>query len=542
MIYRILLISLFTLSFSSAFCQLDGTKQDDAWAEDNIFLDGVVTDYFTGDEIPGVKISVTAGGKTTASGTSDGKGEYKTVLEYDKTYTITFSKPGFVSKTITMNTNGVPDLKRQKVPDMVAEITLFKPSECIKTDMLNQPIGRAVYFANKNVMDWDMEYSMPKLEKLNKMLDKCVKEQEEKEEQYKELMKIADKAFSKDDYETALTNYKNALNVFPEEEDPKKKIKLIETELAKKAEIEKQKAEEKARAEAEALAKAEAEAAAKKAEEERLAKEKAEAEAEAKAEAEALAKAEAEAAAKKAEEERLAKEKAEAEALAKAEAEAKALAEAKAAEKKEEEERKAKEQAKKEAEEKAKAEAEAKAKAEKEAAKKKAEEERKAKEEVKALAKAKKEAESKAKAEKELAEKKAELERIAKEKAEKLAKEKAEAEAKELAKKEAAAKKAEKERIAKEKAAELAKQAEEERAVNAQVMVDVQTDIKVETAKEEEKEKQILLANPDNKNSGEINGSSSIKFKKNNKTRHLYEKPNKHKPGKGPQLKKRIVF
>ena len=509
---RISLSILFLFISSIGFGQLDGDKQEDKWMEDNIFLDGEVTDYYTGESISGVSIKATVNGSTTAQGLSDGKGEYKTVLEYDKIYTITFSKPGYSSKIITMDTRGVADLKRQKVPDMGAEITLFKPNDCIKTDLLDAPIGRAMYFKNKNVMDWDMEYSMPRLEKLNKLLDKCEKEakrQKELEEQmerdYNAAMKEADNAFAKEDWETAREEYKKAIELFNDRPEPKNKLKLIETELAKKAEAEKQRAEEKARAEAEALAKAEAEAAAKKEEEERIAKEKAEADVLAKAEAEAKEKAKAEAAAKKAEEERIAKEKAEAEVLAKAEAEAKekeanALAQM-------EKEKKAKLLAQKEAETKKIAETNAK------------------KEEANALAQMEKEKEAKF-----LAQEEANKRAAAEEKANK--------------EKNAAEKREAEERIAKEEAAKLAKKAEDERAVNAKILLEVKAEVKVEVEKREEQERidSVVEDKNETKTKDEITGSPTIKIKRKNPTRHLYVKPNKHRKGKGPQPKKRIVF
>lgn len=477
------------------FSQLDGAKQKDTWMEDNIFLDGKVTDYYTGEIISGVNITATSGGTVSASGNSDENGEYKTVLEYDKTYTITFSKSGYTSKIITMNTNGVPDIKRQKVPDMGAEITLFKPNECVKTDILNLPIGKAVYFPNKNIMDWDMEYSMPRLEKLNKILDKCAKQaeeekkaEEEKEKKYNDLMRSADKTFSKEEYEAALADYKSSSLLYPERPEPKNKITLIETELAKKAEAEKQRAEEKNRAEAEALAKAAAETAEKNEAEERLAKEKAEAEVLAKTTAAANEKAKAESAAKKAEEEKLAKEK-------------------------------------KEAEAKAKKEVEEKAKLEKEAAAKKIAEEKARNEETAALTQMAVEEKAKIAAQKE-------------------AKHRADAEAKALEEKLAAKKREVEERKAKEIAGQLAQKAEEERAINAVVLLEVKAEVTVKVEKQEAQEKinTVIEFKEDPQSNGEINNSSTIKFKSKNKSRQLYVKPNKHKKGQGPQPKKRIVF
>lgn len=462
------------------FAQLSGTKQKDVIKEDNVFFDGIASDYYTGERISSVSINAVADGKVVAKGTSDGNGEYKMVLEFDKEYVISFSKPGFIGKSITLSTFGVPDNKRHKVPDMNAEITLFKPNECIKAEMLDKPVGRAKYFADKNIIDWDMVYSMPLLEKLNQMLDDCSKQQEkeqQKEKDYLTEMKKADNAFAKQDWVEAKQGYEKALQIFPNKPEPKEKLKLIDTEITKKAEAEKQRAEEKARAEAEAIAKAEKETAAKKAEEERLAKEKAEAEALAKAEAEKKELAKAEEAAKRADAEKLAKEQKEAEALAKKEAELKE-------------------------------------KLEKEAAAKKLAEDAARKEEKQALSNAKEEEKGKLMAEAE-AKKRAELEVQA-------LKEKIEAEKREL-----------EERKAKEEAANLAQQAEQERAENKVVLLEKNEEVKVEIAKQIEEEKNSPAP---------ISGSSSITIKGSNKGRYLYEVPNRTGRGKGARPKKHVVF
>lgn len=490
-----------------AFAQLSGTKQEDVVDQDNVFLDGIVSDYYTGENLSGVSIQAVADGKLVASGTSDGKGSYKMVLEFDKEYKITFSRAGLISKTIIMNTSGVPESKKHKVPDMGAEITLFKPNECIKSEMLNAPVGKAIYYVDRNEMDWDMNYSMDKLAALNKMLDDCAKQVEKQEQDYVAAMKVADQAFAKQDWENAKAGYQKALSIYADKPEPKDRLKLIETELTKKAEAEKQRAEEKARAEAEAKAKAEKEAAAKKEEQERLAKEKAEATALAKAEAEKTELAKAEAAAKKAEQERLAKEQKEAEAKTAQETALKAQQEKEEAIKKKEEEKLI---AQKEAEKQA-ALAE-QAKLEKEAATNKKEEVVAKKEEVVATNNAKKEEKEKLLAQKE-AEKRAAEETKAKEA------------------KETAAKKEEQERLAKEQAANLAKKAEEERAENKVVLLEEKEEVKEQLAVQVIEEKKAP-----------IKGSSTIKIKSTNKGRHLYEKPNKTGKGKGARPMKHIVL
>ncbi len=489
------LFLLFCLSSLLAFNQIDGVKAKDVMDEDNVFFDGKTSDYFTGDAISGVNVKATTGGKTVASGVTDGKGEYKIVLDYDKEYTITFSKGGLISKTIIMNTNGVPDKMRQKVPDMMAEITLFEPNDCIKAEMLDKPIGRAAYFPKKNLIDWDMAYSLPLLSAVNQMLDDCVKEMEEakalekqKEKEYASVMKTANKAFANKNWEEAKTGYEEALQIFNDKKEPQDRIKLIETELAKKLEAEKQRAEEKAREEAEILAKAEAKKAEKLAAAEKEAKEKAEAQASAKEQEEEKELAKAQAAAKKAEEEKAAKEKL----AAKVSAEKEALA---------------------------------KKQLKTEAAAKKLAEQQALKEETKALANAKT----------------AEKEKLL---AQAEAKKRALQEAKALANQKAAEERQDKERKAKEMAAQKAKNAEDERAKNEILLLKTNAEVKVQLAVEANIEiKKTSITPPvETVKSGEIKGTSGIKIKKKNPTRHLYEKPNKPNKGKGPQLKKRMVF
>ena len=502
---------LFLLTFFTtvvAFAQLSGTKQKDVINEDNVFFDGIVSDYYTGEHLSNVSIQAIANGNIVASGTSDANGEYKMVLEFDKEYTITFSKTGLIGKTIILNSNGVPDIKRGKVPDMGAEITLFKPNDCIKGELLEKPVGKAKYFADRNVMDWDMEYSMDKLAALNKMLDDCSKQVEKKEKDYTTAMAAADNAFAKQDWENAKTGYQKALTIYPDKPAPKDRLKLIETELTKKAEAEKQRAEEKARAEAEAKAKAEKETAAKKEETERLAKEKAQTAALAKAEAEKAELAKANVAAKKADEERLAKEQKEAEAKTAQEAALKAQQEKEEAIKKKEEEKLI---AQKEAEKQA-ALAE-KAKLEKESATNKKEEVVAKKEEVVATNNAKKEEKDKLLAQKE-AEKRAVLEDKAKKQ------------------KEAAAKKENEEHLAKEKAANLAKNAEQERAENKVVLLQENEVVKEQIATQVEQEKKPAS----------IKRSTTIKIKSSKKGRFLYETPDKTGNGKGARPMKHIVL
>jgi len=557
----ILLIICILFSLNN-YAQLNGKQQSKTYLEENLFLNGILTNYYTGDILTGVSIKASVSGKTIAKGNTNGKGEFEIVLDYDKEYTVDFMKGGYITKTIIINTVGVPENKKRQCPDMMVEITLFEPSECIKEDIMPQPIGKAIYYSKKNRIDWDMNYSGPKIQALNKKLDACAEElakaEEEKirkEKEYLTVMKTANKAFTKKDWVTATSNYEAALQLFPEKKEPQQKLDLINTEIAKKAEAEKQRAEELARAAAEKVALAEAKIAEQKAETERLAKEKAEAEALAKAQEVAKQKELAAVASKKAEEEKFAKEQAEALAKQKAKEQKEQEAIAIAATKKAKAEKAALEKAEKvvlaeqEAAAKKNAEQEviARKQAEEKALKEKAAAEQIAiidaqqKEAAKKEAEAKKIAEQKAHQQEKIALQKAKEEEKAQLIAQNEVDTRAAAEQEAINQQKAAEKLAKKEKTAKETAANKALLAENERKTNEQKINAANKKIE-QQAKEKVLKAKAITPPPTSTTTGEIKGRSSIKIKRKNPTRHLYKKPNKYKKGKGPTVKKRMVF
>ena len=524
---KTVLLTIFTILSVLLYAQVSGTKQSETYLEENLFLNGVLTSYYTGDILLGVYIKASTNGKTVAQGKTNGNGEFEMVLEYDNEYRVDFVKGGYITKTILISTVGVPENKKRQCPDMVVEITLFKPSECIPENIMPQAIGKAIYFSKKNRIDWDMNYSGSKIQALNQKLDACaeqlVKAEEEKikkEKEYLATMKTANKAFTKKDWQTALANYETAKNILPEKTEPQQKIDLINTEITKKAEAEKQRAEELARAAAEKIALAEVKAAEQKANEERIAKEKATTLAQEKEAEEMKQKELAALAVKKAKEEHLAKVKAEALAQQKAKEQAEQEALASIAAKKAKTEKAAKEKAI--AEQLALSNKKEKEVAEKEATAKKVAEQQELKKEKIALTKAKEMEKGKLLAQKE-------------------ATTRASAEQAALIEKEVAQQVADKEKIAKETAAAKALIAENERKANNQKIVEtnqkIEQQIKIAELKAEE-------VNPtlNKTSSSDIKGRSSIKIKRKNPTRHLYKKPNKYKKGKGPKVKKRMVF
>ena len=385
---KMLLVVLFVFSFAGS------VNSQTSWV---LPVNGKITK--SGKKLEGATVSLLKGGSQIKSVTTSGGGKFEFELEGNADYTISVTKPGFVTKKINFSTKNVPEERALEGFGGVdiGEIGIFEipknidPSEL--NGILNQPIAKFEYNPSEKDFNYDPNYT----ESIRSQLNKVAVAQKQAEEEEKKI--LAEKAAAEAAVKAAA--------------DAKAKAEL---EAKKKAEADaKLKAEAEAKAKADADAKAKAELEAKKKIEEETRK-KAEADAKLKAEADAKAKAELEAK-KKLEEE--ARKKAEADAKLKVEADAKAKAELEMKKKLEEEARK-----KAEADAKLKAEADAKAKAELEMKKKLEEEARK---KAEADAKLKAELEAKKKLEEE-ARKKAEAD--AKLKAESDAKAKAEMEAK----------------------------------------------------------------------------------------------------------------
>ncbi|MBI2967059.1 MAG: hypothetical protein HYY40_04510 [Bacteroidetes bacterium] len=320
-LYRFLFFIPVFLTFSPPFIIL--AQKDEP---PKVLVNGIVSK----DEkrVAGATITLTKNNVFAAKVLTSSNGKYTLELDFENDYVIEVSKPGHISKKITISTKGVPQEDRDKSQMILEpEISLLEEVPGLNMAVFNKPVGVMKFSGKTRKIDYDEAYTRTVQAEIAKVMNEYEAKQKD----------AAAKA-------TADTKAK------ADAEAKAKADAAAASEAAAKAAEAKAKAEADAKAKAEADAKAKAEADAK-AKADADAKTKAEADAKAKAAAEVKAKAEADA---KAKAEAEAKAKADADAKAKAEADAKAKAAAEA-------------KAKAEADAKAKAEADAKAKADAEA-------------------------------------------------------------------------------------------------------------------------------------------------------------------------------
>ena len=287
-------------------------------------------------------------GGTRASIAEDGT--YLIKLDFDKEYTITFTKRGYVSQIYQINTKVDKERIEETFVNKEIMVELFQAVDGVNNDIMKQPVAKIFYDELLYDFDEDEAYSAamkPKVEELKAALlaqielnkNNALSAEDLKRKQAEEAARLkaeeAARILAEKDRAAAEAKAKKEAELKAKEEEAARiaaqKAKVAEEAQARKEAAEKAKAEEAARlasekekAAAEAKAKKEAEDKAKAEEAARLASEKEKAAAEAKAKKEAEDKAKAEEAARIA----LEKEKAAAEAKAKKEAEDKAKAEA----------------------------------------------------------------------------------------------------------------------------------------------------------------------------------------------------------------------
>ena len=91
-------------------------------------------------------------------------------MNFDKFYKIVFSSPGYVSKYVTIDLRDIPPAKQVGGFEMNIDISLFKQLDGIDYSLLDEPIGKAKYYAKTGVMVWDMAYTQDMQRKIRDII------------------------------------------------------------------------------------------------------------------------------------------------------------------------------------------------------------------------------------------------------------------------------------------------------------------------------------------------------------------------------------
>jgi hypothetical protein len=147
---------------------------DSVYALSGLMLDGSVRDHWTDVPIGGVEVHVTTVPPDSMKEmhyTTDRYGYYLMALPYGPVYAIGFGKEGLVHKRVEVDTRQLAKMPPSTTGfRAVLDIRLFPELPGEDLAFLNEPIGRMFYEQAGNEMAWDMAYSRPLLERLDRIL------------------------------------------------------------------------------------------------------------------------------------------------------------------------------------------------------------------------------------------------------------------------------------------------------------------------------------------------------------------------------------
>lgn len=190
----------------------------------------------------GAVIEVYRNGNLVNTITTPSDGKFTIPLDPDGDYKLNFTKPGHVSKNIFVSTKGVNPEDAKYGFEFPMEMNLFEEIPGLDVSILKQPLAKIRFDPNVGYFDYDVEYTKSIQKEIDRLKDELaarLKEEEEKrkkrEAEYAAAISAADKAYSKQDWQTAKTEYNKAKTVKPNETYPQTKLDEIQKILDKDA-------------------------------------------------------------------------------------------------------------------------------------------------------------------------------------------------------------------------------------------------------------------------------------------------------------------
>ena len=218
---------------------------------DRLLVYGTVKDERSGKKLTDVQVILVEDGATKKTFVTTLNGKFELDLDFEHDYDIRFTKDGYVTKFININTKGVPEENKVGGFGFDLDMSLFEVVEGVNFDILKKPIGKANYVASTGEIGFDYEYTrsiQAEIARLRRELEKKYKEEEERllreqqeAERQRKLREQFDQLVAQGDQEFAGSNFMNAVFKYSDALDLISGDAVVEQKLAKaKAALEQQ--------------------------------------------------------------------------------------------------------------------------------------------------------------------------------------------------------------------------------------------------------------------------------------------------------------
>ncbi len=192
-----------------------------------------------GKRMSGARIQVFQNGHVIDDVKTDAKGRADILLKPNGVYTITVTGIGLVTKKLEVNTNNMGS-EEGKAYYYPAEVEIFPKIEGLNYSILDKPIGKIAFDPEFGDFSADANHTKSMQSALKKLTSDYLAKKEaeaerekEKQKEYDAAIKIADKAFSDEEWEKAEQEYKKAAALMPLESYPTFQLAELETKLIK---------------------------------------------------------------------------------------------------------------------------------------------------------------------------------------------------------------------------------------------------------------------------------------------------------------------
>lgn len=194
---------------------------------------GQLKDQTTKKKLEGVTVQVFKDGMVYDSYNAGSSGKYDFKLPLGFTYDIKFSKGGdYLAKVVRIDTRNIPEELRYGGFEMALDGALFPYRQGFNTELLREPLAKASYnAASEDGLAWDMAYSEQRAKQIEaefKRLDDIEKNLAKLKADFDKFMKDGDQKMAEKKFADAITNYRGALGIFPD--DPTAKAKLADAQ------------------------------------------------------------------------------------------------------------------------------------------------------------------------------------------------------------------------------------------------------------------------------------------------------------------------
>jgi len=215
--------SIFT-SFLVLILAFSAGKQ--LYAQDNVILAyGAVKDFDTNKKLEGVDITILQNGSPFENFITPGNGKYEFELPLGHIYSVNFSLDGYVGKKLQLDTKGIPEEDMAGGFQMSLDMSLFEYIEGFDSSILDVPIGKSSFDPQQNAMSWDEGHTVRMQDKIQvefERLDNLGEELAKLRKEFEELVAKGDQKMIEKKFSDAIGNYEEALKLFDEEPVQKK--------------------------------------------------------------------------------------------------------------------------------------------------------------------------------------------------------------------------------------------------------------------------------------------------------------------------------